>query len=542
MPVPPVGPEDLDVVIKFGGGLNTRASEDEVKDRECVSGQNFVLDLENMEFRNREYFDLADTAPNAGQINGFAQLQQIDGTLTTLIQAGTNVYSWTGFTFTLVGTVTSGTKMRGDRNSHFWPLDDLLLIPDVAGINPVMTWDGVTLANMSHNLGGSFIAKYCFVERERAHFANVISNGTSTPHLIAGSTAGDYTTLSVSDKPSSSLGASDPWYLLTPDLKPINGIVSAFGTIIVSAKNSKLFKIDGIDATDFAIDDLYPGSNADGDESLIYVGNDIAYGRQGRIESVFGTLNYGDVETDDLSRFIQDQIKTLGGWTAVYNARLQRAYFSPSAGGALWVAHKPILDEVRRQRTQSLASGQSFPELSPWSLWNTNHALQFTPTCFWSMLDPIDGFEYAWMGDASGNIYRLEGSSTGDGDSADVKCIRRSKVFTVPLDADAYDVEGYIQYRKNEQIDLTLKLLYSGTTPFDQTIAMTLAAISNRPVYSGGLYYSDGNYYSTPFKDRFVRRTFGPAGQSTNFQIELQVEGTTQFAIGEVGLKFQAAA
>ena len=36
------------LVIKFGGGLHTRASEDEIDAREAADGANFLLDLENL--------------------------------------------------------------------------------------------------------------------------------------------------------------------------------------------------------------------------------------------------------------------------------------------------------------------------------------------------------------------------------------------------------------------------------------------------------------------------------------------------------------
>ena len=47
-----IKPQDVDVVIKFGGGLHTRASPDEIDPREAADGFNFIIDIENRNLRN----------------------------------------------------------------------------------------------------------------------------------------------------------------------------------------------------------------------------------------------------------------------------------------------------------------------------------------------------------------------------------------------------------------------------------------------------------------------------------------------------------
>src|SRR5690242_15269983 len=123
--------KDFSVTLRFGYGLNTRASEDEIDPREASAGQNFILDLENREFRNRPPFDLVSTAPNGGSIDGFAQLLKADGTTSMLIQAGTTVYKFDGSTWTSVGSVASGTRMRGPLSAN-WTLADKVIITDLA--------------------------------------------------------------------------------------------------------------------------------------------------------------------------------------------------------------------------------------------------------------------------------------------------------------------------------------------------------------------------------------------------------------------------
>jgi len=532
--------KDEAVQIRFGFGLNTRASEDEIDPRECSAGQNFILDLENREFRNRPPFDLIATSPNAGSIDGFAQLLKADGTTSTLVQSGTNVYKWDGASgFTKVGTVLTGTKMRGPLSAN-WTLDDKVIISDIAKVNPICEWDGTTFQHVAHNLSGAFIAKYAYVIDERAFYANVSSNGTDTPHLFAGSKVSDYKTISVSDAPSNSLGSGDAFFLLTPDLKPINGIVSAFGETVFSSQRGRLFILTGTDSTNFAIAELYPDSAASGDESLVFVGNDIVYGRQGRIEAVSSTQNFGDVESDDLSRMISGDVEGFDNWTSVANLRLQRIYFFPDGEQQCLMLQKSLRDQEVRFATGRSLQGQS-PK-SPWSKFVTAHSFAFTPTAVMNMYDQVDGLEYVFMGDSAGNIYRMEGTGTaGDGGTTDITVSRTSPMFSVPLNAEAFNVEGWIKYRRNEAFTATLTLLWSGVAVLNEVVTIDAPAISGRPVYGGGFHYSDGTDYGTAFAERFVREPFGIAGKSNEFQLQIEVSGTAAFRIAEVGLRFEAA-
>src|SRR5215469_11132887 len=103
-----IGPEETNITLKFGGGLHTRASPDEIDGREAAGGFNFLIDVQNRNLRNRQPFDLIGTAPNASPIMGGASLLKTDGTVTTIFQAGTTVYKWDGHsTFTSKGSASS---------------------------------------------------------------------------------------------------------------------------------------------------------------------------------------------------------------------------------------------------------------------------------------------------------------------------------------------------------------------------------------------------------------------------------------------------
>jgi hypothetical protein len=535
-----VGPAPVDVVIKFGGGLHTRAPEDEIDEREAADGYNFNLDAENSDLRPRPPFTLLGTAPNAASINGGGSFRKSDGTVKAFFQAGANVYNWDGDSFDaspVLDTVNANAKLRGHWRSHAWDLDGLLLISDLALLEPVMEWNGdnslstdwqdvAFRSTPSTAFGSAVHCKYINVADERVFYCNIKNGSTTLGHMIVGSERSDYEEISVSDRPASSLGESDPFFLLTPDLRKINGFVEAFGARIVSTEHGRLFNLTGASAKDFAFDEFFPGSAASGDESLAYIGTDIIYGRQGRVEAVKDTDRFGDTEADDLTKGVLDDVKAYTGWTTVYNSRLNRVYLFPTGGSEVWVFDTVMLNGQR----------------SPWMRWRTSHALAFQPTFVMSMLDPLDGLEYVIMGDSTGKIYKLEGdpaNTDGDGGTTAIQTQYISKLFTLPLGAKAFEIEGYIKYRKGAALDVSLELEFSGEQVFDEPIVVSLPAVTGAGYYSDGLYYTDGNYYGVAFLDRLVRQkiTFG-GGDSNEFQLRVSVTSKNKFTINEIGLRF----
>lgn len=529
-PVTTIAANESELKLRFGGGINSRASSDEIDERECAEGVNFDLDLGNTQFRPRKPFDLKGTATNGGQINGFAQLVKTDGTITTLIQAGDTVYSvsadWQ--TWTSKGTVSSSARLRGPR-SHIWNLDDVVLISDLSLTEPVMQWDGTTLSDLYHMLGGDFKARYIHVEDERAYFANVSSNGVATPHVVVASARSDYETLSTQSRPSSSLGDDDPWFLPMPDLKPINGMVGAFGILAFSTRRGQMHQLTGNSPADFTIDPLHYDSYADGTESICFAGNDIVYGRPGRIESLLATDTYGDVETNDLSIKISDAIAGYEGWRIAYSSRHQRIYCQPEDLSELWVFHKPLAD-----------SG-----LSPWMKWTTRHAMGFNPTTMWTMLDPATGLEHVFCGDSSGNVYILEGSGdNGDGGTEDIAASRTSKLYSGPGHAQIFDLQGAVKFRpvEGETTDFTLSVHWQGETVFDHSISLSLApAETGGSVWGGDIWFGGSGVYGSHFAGRLARERFVVSGQGNELQFVIEGDGVSEFQINEIYCGFRAA-
>lgn len=522
-----IGPKDLDVTIKFGGGLHTRASEDEIDAREAADGQNFLLDLENRELRPRPPFDLIGTVPNAAEIRGGGSYLKADGTVDFFIQAGDTIYKWDGVsTFTGITVVNANSRLRGHHRTHAWALDDKLLFTDLELLETVQEWNGSAWSSTTFSGGfGTFYAKYLSIADERAMFSNVKDSGSTLPHMMVGSERSDYTTISVSDRPSSSLSEADAFFLLTPDLRPINGHVEAFGSTILSTEKGEMFNLTGSSAKDFAFSQFYPGSGASGDEPVAYVGNDILYGRQGRIESLKDTDRFGDSEADDATKPVANETEDYEAWTIVYNARLNRAYCFPDEGSECWVLQN------------TMRGGQ----VSPWMRWTTDHALAFRPSFVMSMLDPLDGLEYVFMGDEDGNFYRLEGSGAdGDGGDNEIATEWLTKLVSAPVDMEFHNIEGWVKYRKNVAFQIQLTFELAGVEASRELVTIDLPAVSGA-AHFGGAHYFGGTVYFGALLNRLFREKYTAAGQGSDLQVRVRISGNDGFAINEIGIRGTAA-
>lgn len=522
-------------ILRYGGGRNSRASEDQIHPLECTDGENFILDPGNGEFRPRGPFDLEGTVPNGAEIRGFATLRKTDGSVSMLVQAGPQVYKWDGSTFTAVGSVSASAQLRGPADG-FWALDDKVLISDLNLTENVREWDGTTFATTSFLQSdgvtpfGNFRCKYIVVENERTFYGNIFESGAAFKHLLVCSQRGNYRIVSASDRPSTSLGAEAPWFLPTPQLKPINGMAFAFDILAVSQEDGAFEKLTGSSSQDFALDKLHPGSGAIGVEAVVSTANDIIYGAPSRIESLESTDKFGNVEIDDLSFKIKDDIEPFTGWTLVYNPRVRRIYCFPVGG-----------NEVHVLYTDFIGAQNPLSELSPWSMFTTQHAFSFQPTATMVCRDPVDGLEYTYMGDATGNLYKLEGSgASGDAGSAPIVAKRTSILYSAPLDSKAFRINGWLSHRKRLANDATLRFLFAGKHVHDVAKNVALSAVEYTTVYGGPAYYGGNYYYGAAQEDRLVNRTWGASGQANAFQIETKVEGSNEFAIREVGFLYDA--
>lgn len=516
--------EDLKpIIITFGGGINTRRRQFDIDPQECVDGQNFDLNQQLFALKRRNAIQLLGTAPNGQSVRGYAQRVDTNGSITTLIQAGGDIYQWDGgSTFTAVGTCNPGSRLRSDQHS-ISVLDGIVIITDLDKLTPVQEWNGTSLSQFSNNLSSTLYAKFCRIQNERAYFGNVQS-GTDTPHVILGSKLSDIRTLTVSDRPSSALADDDPFFLVSPNLKPINGMEHGFGQLFFSTQNGELHVLSGISAHDFSLDQFYEGSSISGVEAMVNIGNDILLGMAGRIETLSGTINFGDVETDDVSLKIQPDVKDVTDWRLAYDRTLQKVFCFPNNRDEIWVLHKSLMQS----------------ELSPWAKWVTDHPVTFQPSCVIPIIDPDSGLESVFIGGSDGAIYKLDGRTGQDGGTTDITLSRTSIIYRIP-EGQIFDVMGAVTYQSGFEATVTITFLGSGVEVFEQPLTFTIPAASGQAVYNGSAYYSGNFYYNAGRIGQLRRRKFPAAGNANFFQVRVDVTGASDVVIEEVELNFRAA-
>src|SRR5688572_4269530 len=481
----------------FNGGLNEQQTPTLF---ECIQGYNFELGLRQSKLVPRRPYDLVGTATNALAINGFIQLVKRDNSETTLVQAGDTVYEWNGAgTFTSRGSVDSDSKLRGVT----WSLGDYSVIVDVEKQTVVKKWDGSSLTTLTTGLGTDLYAKYGVVHLGRVWLANVTTT-TDTPHLIAASRFEDPTSFDVAQRAVSGTFSSvaPAFYLLSPDLRPINGMKLFQDQLIFSTEGGRLFKLTGTSPTDFALEDFYAGSAATGDESMENIGNDVIFMKSGgNIDLLSATEKFGDVSADDVSRWIPDTVENLTGSITVYDQIRQKVFFFVS--GKILVLFKDLIGG----------------ELSPWSVYKTQEAFAFNTNAAAYIKRPGTQQYSVFFGDEVGRIFDLNGSvGGGDAGTEDVVVLRKTRFIQNGEGGDRFGrnaldftrkvLSGVVVYRRvSMPCDVSLTFDW-GDEYNESTSVVTLKGaptVDNPAYYSGMHYYSGaGSYYS--IGNRFAQK------------------------------------
>jgi hypothetical protein len=479
------------VKIFYGAGLNENQYP---HPSEAAAGSyNFDLKKDSSYLHPRMPFDLLATATGGAEIKGMLQLIKRDDTETTLIQSGASLLKWDGATtFSSVATVTSVAKLR----DTYWSLGDYLVVTDLSKRQVVSKWDGSTFSTLTTGLGSNLYAKYGIVHHGRVWLFNVTTT-TDTPHLMVASAFENPESYDTSKRAVSGtfVTGSEAFYMLTPDLKPINGVaLSISGDLVVSTERGRLFKLTGSSATDYRWVDFYPQSGAIGDEAIVSVGNDIHYMRQGAaIESLQATQNYGDVAADDLSRWIPDTIKNQTGAIAVYDQQNQKVLWFLSGASKALVFFKDVfhggavIDETGAKA-----------KLSPWSVYKTSHGSDFTTSCARYMRIPGTDNYSVLFGDSAGRIFNLNGTGNGDAGDTDITVVRKTRFLGAEsgLDFTRKIPKGKVQYQRTQQCSISIALEW-GDEYNTSTASVTLDGplSSDSASYFGGSSYFGGTVY-----------------------------------------------
>lgn len=506
--------------ITFEGGLNERGDQG-IDLREAASGFNFELGLNINYLRPRDAFDHYATAPlTTSAITGFAQLIKRDDTETTLVVNGANVYNVSGSapTFTSVGTVTEGSKLR----DTYWSLGDYLVLTDITKTTVVKKWDGATFSTLTTGLGTDLYAKYGVVHYGRVWLFNVKTT-TDTPHLMVASAFEDpesYDTSARAPFTTSTATGNEAFYMLSPDLRPINGVTVFYNELIISTERGRLYKLTGSDANDFRWVPFYQGSAAIGNETMVNIGNDVAFMREGgAIDLLSATQNFGDVRADDVSRWIPDSVIGLTDGIAEYDQFRQKVYWFVQTGGIGSVL--------------TLFKDNMGGQLSPWSVYKTDHLSDFVTSAVKYMRKPGTTDYFVFFGDSTGKIFYLPGSGEGDGETnTPIQVIRRTRLIEV--DGVNNIALGIVQYRRLNSVSLNVTLDWGEDYGVSlATIPLKGPTLESGAYYGGDFYYSGDFYYNQgfQFEDKPSRRSFSNIGIGDTFTVEVSTYTEKEYQV-----------
>lgn len=509
--------------LRFGGGLN-QLSDDLISFDECIEGENFLLDADSRDFKRRPGFDLKGTATNAKSISGIMQMITRADVATTLVQANETVYQWDGAaSFTSKATVTTNSLLR----SSYWSLADVLVITDLSKTTVVKTWNATAVSDLTHAISGvtSLYAKFSAVFQNRVWLFNVKTDSSDNPHVILASAFENHQSFNNAHNPvSTSLTASVPFFLTTPDLKPINGVAQFFDTLLISTVEGKLFYLTGTDASNYRVQEFYGGSSATGTELIANIGNDVMFMRHGgRVEKLRSTQDFGDTKADDVSTFVQDEVTGVTSGILVYDRVNQRICFFLS--GKVLVIDKYLMEK-----------GQ----LSPWMKWTTQMASALSVNAATFLRRPGDTTYSVYFGGPQGQIYDLNGTIAGDYGSTLINTYRKSKLIS-ELDTMNDVVAGRITYRRKGTF--RAQLTFEWTDEYADTVSSvpmknTVTSVgtdfwgsNETPIYWGGSnYWNEGGIA----QERVSTVGFDAVGKGPSFFFTINCNTTVDFLIHKI--------
>jgi len=456
-----------------------------------------------------------------------------DGTDLTRHKTGLTLGSPTSTTLTCSsGTVTATATthglavgdlqtIAGANESTFNGEYEVTTVPSANAFTYEITSCPTTTATgtITFDKGVELFAKYSVIHNGRMWLFNIKTDADDNPHMILASKFEDPKSFDTVVRSGAGTG-NDAFYQLSPDLKPINGVSLINKILIISTVDGGLFKLTGVDASDYAFTPYFAGSASVGEESMVNMGNDVAYMRKGgNIDLLSATDTSGDVRADDVSRWIPDTVKDLTGALTVYDQTNQKVLF--------------ILDnKVLVLFKDILYSGGG----SPWSVYKTQLTNSFTTKAAGYIRRPGAATYSVYFGDSDGNIFDLNGTGTGD-NSSDIIVSRRTPIVE---SAKNVILRGNVQYRRLG--NFSGSLIFDWANEYNQTQSdinfKGPPSGESNAYYGGTIYYGGSAYYNQgfAFSDKVSRQNFSPAGRAEAFNMTFYTETTVQFQIDHIEL------
>lgn len=459
---------------------------------------------------------LTDLTDGAGvSITGITQAAGI-ATVTYAAVHGKSI----GDLITIIGAAEAGYNIEGE----------VLSVPTTTTLTYAVDSGTASPATGTITADGevTLYAKYGVIHNGRQWFFNVITDTSDTPHLMVASAFENINSYDTAARAEDgTVTANEAFYILTPDLKPINGVAQFNKELVISTLDGKLFRLTGNDATNYRWVDYYSGSAAIGEEAMVNFGNDVALMRKGgRIDTLRQTDASGDVTVDDISRWIPTTTRGLTDALAVYDNDYQKVYFFVQS--KILVLYK-----------EHLYGSQS----SPWSIFKTDLNFQFNTSAAVRIRKPGDTAYSVYVGGTAGEIYDLNGIGDGDAGTEGVQLKRRSNLIE-DLNTKMGMLLGAVQYRRIGQVDLNMSCDWSE----EYNVTTSIVKLKGRgasdlpsPYYGGSFYYGDETYYNAGFlfEGKPTTQRFSPAGRGPSFFFEINTDSIYGYQIDHITLGVQ---
>ena len=518
------------LTVTFERGVNENTTPDIA---ECSAGYNFDLSINQTSFVARKAFDLKATAPNGLPLTGLLQLVKRDGSESTLTVNGDRVYLWNGAsTFTSKATVISPAKLR----SVYWSLGEYLVITDVSATNVVKTWDGVTFADIVTGLAKPLRAKYAIVQLNRIWLFNITYDGVSYPHMILASAFENPLSYDTSTRggPSTVGGGTfatglEAFFLLVPDMRPINGVCLFQNTLLISTMEGRLWNLTGTSAKDFGFVDFFDAEPSVGSECVTNIGNDVVFvSRGGEINNLMATQSFGNVRTYSLSRWIPQTTHDIVPRKIIYDQQNQRVlFFLPDQ---ILVLFKDLLAVAGVEGVKS-----------PWSFYRTVDPALFNTQDARYMYRPGTKEFTVFFGDALGRIYDLDGTGAVDAGLYGITVFRRTRhigpdiMNKTPWPWVEENITGRIRYKRLSPIDATVTLEWENEyNQASTTVSMKGPGVLDvSPYWNGDSYWSGTDYWNGGFDatGQTTSININPGGKGPGFFMDISLTASSPFEV-----------